>query len=499
MKKYILLIAASLCLMVITSCGRNIVYPTEISTNPKNFNDVLDLARTRRENIIRPNYYQLTQLTTGRIPISTELYNRMFDSNMRTSVISAAEAIYDINIFFSVLSGSYGPYIYFGGDEHFLPIRDNIIETLHTQNIWDIEDIAHILHNKMSQIVNDGHFDIKGTWLRANYRFFSYSGQFDKCSDGFRNRLNGLYVKRLVLLCYPGLYLNLEDSFKLSMDESASSFFYSIVIPLRVQDMESLPYRLTVFYENELSETIYLEMKSEIWPDAAEDTSLSFVDGFPIISVQEMGHPDSDEPDGYSARRFLTYAEYVRDEPVLILDLRNNMGGNTLLPIQWLYILTGEHIPRNHFVLDAVNYSLAIERFGQKGTRDPLSRTAYFEPFDDYHIIHYSPEDRIVPNKQLIVVLINRNTFSAAEGMVDLIFNIENTLVIGQNTGGGLLTASGARRMMLPHSGIDFNFGTSILTHPEGHFREGVGLAPDIWVLGDALTATLSMLNAYLF
>jgi len=118
--------------------------------------------------------------------------------------------------------------------------------------------------------------------------------------------------------------------------------------------------------------------------------------------------------------------------------------------------------------------------------------------FDSNHIIYAQSPCEIVSNDQLIIVLVDRFTASAGEQMVDLAFSMENVLVIGQNTAGVLITSSGWINSALPWSSITFDFSADMRVFPEGHFIEGIGFAPDIWVIGDALTAALNMLNHHL-
>ena len=104
------------------------------------------------------------------------------------------------------------------------------------------------------------------------------------------------------------------------------------------------------------------------------------------------------------------------------------------------------------------------------------------------------PRDGVVSNEQLIIILTGYITQSAAEFMVDMAFNIENTLVIGQNTGGALLSNFGIAAR-LPRSRMPNNIGNYMFILHENHFREGRGFAPDIWVSGDALTAALGLIH----
>ncbi|MCL2285617.1 MAG: Gfo/Idh/MocA family oxidoreductase, partial [Firmicutes bacterium] len=103
-----------------------------------------------------------------------------------------------------------------------------------------------------------------------------------------------------------------------------------------------------------------------------------------------------------------------------------------------------------------------------------------------------------IENDRLIILLTDRFTASAGDAFADLMLNMENTLIIGQNTAGILLTCMMYTRLSLWRSGVPFGFGATIHIHPEGHLPEGIGIAPDLWVNGDALTAALALLGVYI-
>ena len=83
---------------------------------------------------------------------------------------------------------------------------------------------------------------------------------------------------------------------------------------------------------------------------------------------------------------------------------------------------------------------------------------------------------------------------SGGETFADQFTNIENTLVIGQNTFGMLTTSSGTPHY-LPNSGMPVSMGRYLLLHPENTWIEGVGFEPDIWVVGNALNAAFALIS----
>jgi len=432
---------------------------------------------------------------------------------------SAARA--DIRMLFSTLNRYYGAYIYLGGDDVFLPIRDSLMDIVDTQAVWDTNCLAVLIHEALSSVINDRHMHLNRIGFTGiNYGFFSYSGRFAIETEGFKCQATGRYVAELILPCNPDYILEIADIFRLSMDEGGEYFFYTPILALRLQAEQLAPCYLLIMYKCGTTETVALEAYAmpmfaqlgslayhvsyephEIIP-FEPFTSLELIQGFPVVSVNKMGTPDA--PDGENASgvamQFLEYARVLRDEPIIIIDLRGNVGGNGILPTQWLYYLLDEIVPHNFVKLTPMDYYAYREFTGIDAmlpTEVEVSIFSTISPLDDNHTISGFPTGSLVENNQLIILLIDRLVGSAGEAMVDLAFSIENTFVIGQNTHGALICVGDARRTM-PGSGIPFGFGVSLFVHPEGHFTESRGFAPDIWVSGDALEAAIGMLSNHL-
>jgi C-terminal processing protease CtpA/Prc len=198
-------------------------------------------------------------------------------------------------------------------------------------------------------------------------------------------------------------------------------------------------------------------------------------------------------------QKFLSFAYLIKDEPVVIIDVRSNRGGNAAIPIMWFKNLLGENVPSNYIAFSVLNDEIYRELIGPPFSTEytVLRSLRNTTRFDENHRIANHPPDRVVGNERLTIILADRFTQSAAELMVDLTFNMENTLFIGQNTAGFAQTSLPSWYYRLPSSGIPFQFGVSVNVFPEGHFREGIGIAPDIWVHGDALAAALGMLERH--
>jgi len=192
------------------------------------------------------------------------------------------------------------------------------------------------------------------------------------------------------------------------------------------------------------------------------------------------------------------------------LDIRSNEGGASAHTYTWLYTLLGQTVPTNFnwlgfFDAPVVNPTNVrrparwYSGFTQRAGLDfdyPSRLFDFYIPLEPLaEGIYFTAEafrDDVITNDQLIIMLIDRFTVSSGEIFADQFTNIENTLIIGQNTFGMLTTSSGLP-LYLPHSGIPVSMGRYILVHPHDTWTEGVGFAPDVWATGDALAAAMAL------
>jgi len=228
--------------------------------------------------------------------------------------------------------------------------------------------------------------------------------------------------------------------------------------------------------------------------------SLKFINDIPVVTVMSMGFDGHENAWRLNhAAPFLEFAEQLRDEPVVIVDIRGNRGGNVLLSTRWLYALTGELVPFNYVALTTQPPNSAVFRFNPNNIfqNPPGAWETYIslKPFGDGYTISGNEPRKIIEREQKLIVLTDRNTVSAAEGFVDSIFNVTNTLVIGTPTGGMLAFDTAYANMYLPNTGIPLGLGRTKMLWPEDHFAESVGIMPDVWVAGDALAAALALVN----
>ena len=456
---------------------------------PITLQDALTRANERREGVIKPDYNELL-LMIEEYTLNLENILRFIEPRQRVDTVLLNTAIADVEDFFELLRDTYGGYVVLGGDAVFLPIRDAIIEEITTFGAGlGTTTLARILREHLLEVIADAHFILDGHRFERDVFFYVSTVAFDRTVSGFRNRETGLYAVMVD-------ETPMEYAVQLSLDEYGA-FYYSLVI---VRDYGLLYITSTILYTCGTIEEIRLNRLQAATRIGFQPTSLEFINGVPIVTKRSMTFESNAQI--HMTNTFLSFAEEVQDEPVVIVDLRSNGGGNGVLPYMWLYALTGEYIPSNNLSLgvnlfagDLFHSTPANNIFYQ--SEENIQRFIPRKGLSDYFILMGGdPPDRIIEREQLLIVLTDRHTASAAEAFVDLAMNISNTLIIGTNTGGVLnFSGSGFNTSML-RSGIPFSFGPSAFIWPEGYLPESVGITPDIWVTGDALAAALAMLRA---
>ena len=462
----------------------------------------LHRANIRRSEIERPNQDMLLPLVYGREPASFDL-EPFFPARGQWHIpasITYYEALTDVDAVFNILRYVYGAYTYFGGDEVFEPVKAAILEDIgQFETLSPRGDFLPILHYHLSQVISDNHFWLDNTRLSADSIFYiNDDAAFDKTDRGFRHRENGLYVEHII-------GHDLQSIFRLTVDE-AGQLFYTPVIYADRDSRFGASTNITLEYEDGTMESLILRVAVSTRTNWQTAAGLRYVEDIPVVNLEWMMGLSS-VPYGQYAQQFLNFAEALRDEPIVIMDIRSNTGGMPVLPAKWIYLLTGTQATGNHVTL--VNWPYYEDYTWAPWGETPEDNPFYFSAddwddlafitgdYDNFHsfLITSTAPRQVTEREHLLIMLVDRYTASAGEMFTDMVFNIENTLVIGQNTSGTLLTDIAYPELRLPHSGLRLGLGMSINVYPKGHLPEGIGIRPDIWAVGDALTAALELLR----
>ena len=500
-------------IFLLSACGRNEQYEHE--ANPYAFQYAMEQAALRRENILLPDDERILYLADQRIPSRMSAPIRVINTREPNPYFTIQDAIFDAGVFFSTLRDYYGAYVYFGGDAVFNEMMSNIEMQL---TAWDAEVISYeqfveIMYRQIIHVIYDRHFRFH-TLFGINVEYFrAYCDGpvYERSKNGFKNINTGLYLESIN-------GHEIADVMRLFADERGNLLYRPILLINMLPFLEMRLYQqfneqnikrvvlppIYFFYENNNSTAYVFTQTMWGFPDRPFSLpALEYKYGIPVLSVMRMGSDGENTFLQEHAASFLFYAEYLRDAPIMILDLRNNSGGNIVIPTRWLYHLTGEVVRSNSVTLTTEGYMFQ-EWFDFAHTSDfrGNSYASHFlipgiKPFNDgYHIIDYQYNPRkIIEREQLLIILTSGYTASSAETMVDLTFNVTNTLVIGTPTAGALLNNITFPSLFLPRSGIPFGFGRRMNVFHASHFQEGAGFTPDVWVDGDALAVTLALLR----
>ena len=93
-------------------------------------------------------------------------------------------------------------------------------------------------------------------------------------------------------------------------------------------------------------------------------------------------------------------------------------------------------------------------------------------------------EDEWIEHDNRLIILTGKLTMSAAEWLLDYAYNVENVLIVGENTYGACI-GNGGGTVSLPNSLCQISMGSGgFLAFPqdEEYFQELRGFCPDIWV-----------------
>ena len=504
MKKIKLASMLAVLVFMLTACSQSNNTETYIS---QSLQYALDMAILRRENIAAPDSTAILYLIQRQeqLPAARNRLPFRYPPTIARDYFPVEDAITDIWLLLDLMRDRYGGYTYFGGDEVFIPLFEALEAELlgHGCNVIGeilglggdvitLEAFSEIVLLRLSSAVLDTHFAINNRPMYVVYEFYHYTGAtYDRSAAGFRNRDTGLYLVEIE-------GHNIDDTMMLHLDFYGNLFYTPVVFVDRhslltddfIYKLHTHPYPqefideqlhkapIYFIYEGGKQERRQFESYSMNILDGWVDDyfvdlslpTLEFIDGIPVVNVMIMGHSLLRDTYDLHVAPFLSFAELLQNEPVVIIDLRGNQGGSSAVVSRWLYYLTGRRVPRNFVALPARGYTPSQVNTGPR---------------------------EIVEIDQKLVVLTDRWTSSAGEVFVDAAFSMTNTLVIGVPTR-GMLVASGAHPdsgYSLPNTGLPFGFGSTLYVWPEGHFAEGVGILPDIWVDGDALTAALVLLR----
>ncbi|HEY0653929.1 MAG TPA: S41 family peptidase [Chryseosolibacter sp.] len=204
------------------------------------------------------------------------------------------------------------------------------------------------------------------------------------------------------------------------------------------------------------------------------DFSVSDKNGYAYVKVNTF------ELDSVAVK-FRKHIPMINRSKALILDIRDNGGGNTSHAISLAQHLT------NKSVMTGSSWRTRIHKAANKAWASWDSEEGNTNENLNYLLgneweIHPGQKIKIARNIDKvtvpIIILIGERTFSAAEDFLILLDGSSNIKLIGQNTGG----SSGQPLYLNLVGGLAARICSKRDTYPDGRDFIGIGIKPDVYV-----------------
>lgn len=397
--------------------------------------------------------------------------------------ISTQEASEDVERLFYLLSHGYSGYAYHNQEGEFDRAKTDILEELSGQSSWSSSAFSDLLYDHLN-FISDCHLSIgeknfnehSDFWYDTKHELTLGINGYQLISKGIPYTVVSINGGDPDPYAYPSLNQEGDPIYRLGT----------------LSPDQPPPLQIVGLHEGEEHPLEVKLERSDFDYYAEEVFREDTLGGIPVIRVRSFGDYFQETLD-----EFTKTATSHRGDPVVVVDIRGNGGGNESWPINWIQRLTGRR-PDAIFVFSELESKTSL--MGRANAFDYWIQTAAIDSYQsdlrqytDAAIAiesgsrqaHWTgpfyPDLPLIINDTTVVVVTNDLVASAGEGFVLRSSQLENVVVVGENTM-GCLTFGNISAHMLPHSNLmvwmPINFGL----FPDQEVREGVGLAPDLWV-----------------
>ena len=363
----------------------------------------------------------------------------------RNRMLTREQMVEDVTYLFDALYAGYGNYDQMGGQAAFDAAEQAILEECQQYDSLNVLDFFKLLVPHFS-FVKDAHFQIQGQRTNPDWYPFYFRETAFYLEDGQYIAENHKTVASV------DGYEDLTELFKCSISPEGEIVYYPVVL----QDGATCEETLTVHYTDGSTQVLQCEpydygeqfenVDQEAIPEVCYDS------GIPVARINSMqGETVGDWYEGFQES-----AKVLGNSQISILDLRFNGGGQGEVAVEWLKDYAKTVVPSNALFFSAFS---GVQRS--------------------------SARDLWVSNDNLLVILTSKCTASAAEWLIDAAYNLENVLVVGDNTSGAMVGSMAY--VQLKNSKLIIGIGSmeNIIPDTNDYFEEFRGFCPDLWVPAD--------------
>ncbi|MBU7016174.1 MAG: hypothetical protein HXS44_01600 [Theionarchaea archaeon] len=399
------------------------------------------------------------------------------------SRVSREEAAEDVEYLFYLFSHGYCGYGYFQTRGDFEEAKKNILKELEVQPQWSPDDLSDLIYENLA-FVDDCHLrvgaykygDHEEFWYDTSIELQKISGEYYFTSDS-TYRVVSINGKHPDPYMFPSLNASGDPLYRIGMLS------------------HSRPEPLVLTASDGKEETqIEIELHSSDFAYFSNDIFLEDrIGGIPVVRIRSFSDHHVEFLD-----QFISTAQKYRGEPCLIIDIRGNGGGNEEWPKKWIRRFTGQQPSNNRYFTEFISKTTMMGRANyfeslldmfpdtSKYKVDMDSFRAQADFFEMYSMEPhwsgpFSDDIHVIPNDTTIIVLVNGYVTSAAEGFLIYLQQVENVILVGENSGGALVFGQMTLHQ-LPHSKIFCNLPISLNIPLDLVLREEKGFFPDLWI-----------------
>jgi len=398
--------------------------------------------------------------------------------------ITKTDAKADVERLFYLLENGYAGYGYFNQDDLFQEAKDAIFIEIDKKFVLTSSDLSAIFYKHLD-FLHDCHLTI-GEHEYETHLDYWYNTEFEFTKDN--HEYSFTFEDKIYLVT--SINNDSPDDYMFRSINSKGETIYRIgmlsrsshaILELLAENSHETS-RWSVLLEN--SRPVYSEIYME-----------KEIGGVPVVRIRSF----SDQHKEY-INEFLVCADKYRESPCLIVDIRGNGGGNTAYARQWITRYTGDvpvlpqiytELVSETSMMGRSNYfAFMLHMYPELGAQgyDLKSKDfkGYAEEIENNEVsIHWSgyiiPNPQKINNNQTLIVLMDKNVGSAAEGFLSYLQQVENVVFVGENSGGAL-TYGQMSYHMLPNSRLLVHLPISLNVFVDLEYREERGFYPYLWV-----------------